>query len=206
MGFFSPEGPIYKFISRFWDMVVLNFLWVVFSLPIITIGASTTAAFSVTLKMVDDEEGYIGRSFIKAFKDNFKQGLFMGIIMLAAGCIIYINAALFEGMDSHPILLILVAFIVGLYFLFSFLYAFPLAARYHNSVFKIFANSRQICQKYMVRTIILLALIVLVMITIILNNITRYIGFLMGPSFTIFLISAFAKRIFQDIEKQNKAE
>ena len=47
-----------------------------FSLPIFTIGATTCAAFSVTLKMVDDEEGYVGKMFIKAFKENLKQASF----------------------------------------------------------------------------------------------------------------------------------
>ena len=61
MKFFSIEGPLYQFFSRLLDMIKLNFLWLLFSLPIITIGASTAAAFSVTLKMVDEREGYIAK-------------------------------------------------------------------------------------------------------------------------------------------------
>ena len=45
-------------------------------MPIFTIGSTTCAAFSVTLKMVDDEEGYVGKMFIKAFKENLKQASF----------------------------------------------------------------------------------------------------------------------------------
>ena len=52
MKFFSVDSPLYKFISTFWVVVKLNFFWLLFSLPIVTIGASTTAAFAVGLKTV----------------------------------------------------------------------------------------------------------------------------------------------------------
>lgn len=187
-------------------MVVLNFFWVLFSLPIVTIGASTTAAFSVALKMVDDEEGYIGRSFVKAFKENLKQGVIIGLIAIAAGYLVYLNAALFNAIESHPLPLILVAFLAGLYFYFSFLYAFPLAARYQNSIFNIMKNSRRICQRYMIRTLILTVLIIAVVIFVNINSTLMYFGLLMGPAFIIFIISAFAKRIFQDIDRRNSSQ
>jgi uncharacterized membrane protein YesL len=155
--------------------------------------------------MVDDEEGYIGRSFIKAFKENFKQGMILGCIALAAVYIIYLNAALFNVVETHPLPLILVAFLAGLYFFLSFLYAFPLAARYQNSVFKIMRNSRQICQRYMLRTVILFVLIIVFLIIILINHTMMYFGLLIGPAFIIFMISAFSKRIFRDIDKQNNS-
>lgn len=204
MGLFSPESSFYKFISRFWDMIVLNFLWFVFSLPIITIGASTVAAFSVALKMVDEEEGYVGRSFVKAFKENFKQGTILGIIAIAAGYVVYLNISLFNAMESNPFPLLLIGIIAGIYFLFSLLYAFPMAARYKNSILKILSNSRQISIRFFVRTAILLVLITLVTLIILWNSTTMYFGLLIGPAFIMFLISSFAKRIFQVLEKDQE--
>jgi uncharacterized membrane protein YesL len=185
-------------------MVVLNFFWFVFSIPIVTIGASTVAAFSVALKMVDDEEGYIGRSFIKAFKENIKQGIILGLIAIAAGYIVYLNFALFNAVESNPLPLLLVGFVAGIFFLASFLYAFALAARYKNTVFEILRNSRQICQKYILRTLVLVFFITIVVLIIFWNSTTTYFGLLIGPAFIIFLISSFAKRIFQLIEKEQK--
>ena len=80
MKFFSTDSPLYRFLTRLWDMIKLNFLWLVFSLPVVTMGAATVAAYSVTLKMVDEREGYVGRQFIKAFKENWKQGIPLGLI------------------------------------------------------------------------------------------------------------------------------
>lgn len=56
MKFFSVDSPFYRFIVKFFDVIKLNFMWLLFSLPIITIGASTVAAMSVALKMVYEIE------------------------------------------------------------------------------------------------------------------------------------------------------
>jgi uncharacterized membrane protein YesL len=202
MGIFSPEGSLYKFISRFWDMVVLNFLWFLFSLPIITIGASTVAVFSVTFSMVDDEEGYVARSFVKAFRNNLKQGIILGLIAVAAGYMVYLNFALFNVIESNPFPLLLIGIIAGIYFSISLLYAFPLAARYQNTVMNILNNSRRICIRFFIRTLVLLVLIALIVLIILWNSTTVYFGLLIGPAFIIFLISSFSKRIFQKLEKE----
>lgn len=204
MGLFSIEGPLYKFLSRLWDMIVLNFLWLVFSIPIVTIGASTMAAYSVALKMVDDEEGYTVRSFVKAFKENFKQGVIMGLIAIAAIYIVYINFALFNAIESNPLPLLMIAIVAAIYFTSSLLYAFPLAARYHNSLIEMMRNSRQICMRFFIRTVILVVLLGMMVCVALWNYKTMVFGLLIGPAFLIFTISAFAKRIFQKIEKDQE--
>ena len=85
MALFNMNSGFFKFINRLLDVLFLNFLWIICSLPIVTIGAATCAAFSISLKMVDDEEGYIGKAFFKEFKKNFKQGTLMW--MITAPCI-----------------------------------------------------------------------------------------------------------------------
>jgi uncharacterized membrane protein YesL len=204
MGFFSVDSPLYKFISRLWDMMVLNFLWFVFSIPIVTIGASTVAAFSVALKMVDDEEGYITRSFVKAFKENLKQGILLGLLTLAAAYLVYLNFALFYAIEDNPIFLLIIGILTGVYLLLSLLYAYPLVARYKNSLINALRNSMQISLKYILRTLLLVFFVVVMIIIIFYNSITMVFGFLAGPAFIIFLISAFSKRIFQIIEKNQE--
>ena len=88
--FFSIESPFCKFMNRLRDMIKLNFLWILCSLPIITMGAATTAAFTITLKMVEEEEGYIARPFFREFKNNLVKGSVIGIIQLFAMYTIYL--------------------------------------------------------------------------------------------------------------------
>jgi len=59
----------------------LGFLGFVFSIPVITMGASITAMFYVGMKLVRDEEGYVFKGFIKSFKQNFKQGFLIELII-----------------------------------------------------------------------------------------------------------------------------
>ena len=64
MKFFSVDSPLYKFMNRLMDVFKLNCMWLLCSLPIVTMGAATTAAYTITLKMVNDEEGYINEVII----------------------------------------------------------------------------------------------------------------------------------------------
>ncbi len=195
MSIFSTEGTFYKFLTRFWDMVKLNFLWILFSLPVFTFGAATTAAFTVTLKMVDEEEGYVARQFVKAFKANFKQGTIMGLLNLVA---IY---ALFIDYQLTDSLVFLVVFVLSSFLFFSiFIYAYALLARYDNTIPKTMKNSVKITSKYFGKTLMLLAVLFVEVLVLSLTTITLIIGLLIGPALIILTISGFAMSFFRQIE------
>ena len=79
---FGIDSKFYEVVSKIADLVVVNLLFVLCSLPIITIGASTTALYGVTKKMAENREGYIFRNYFRLFKENFKQSTIMWIILL----------------------------------------------------------------------------------------------------------------------------
>ncbi|HHU74495.1 MAG TPA: YesL family protein [Clostridiales bacterium] len=201
MGFFSLDSPLYKFLSRLLDVLKLNFLWILFSLPIVTIGASTVAAYSVALKMVDDQEGYIGKSFLKAFKENWKQGIILGFITMASIYLVCINFSLFYAIESNPLPLVIVGVLASVYFTFSFIYAYPLIARYDNTIFNTLKNSFLISIRFVLRTIILLLIIAFTLLLIFFNKTNIFFGIILGPAFIIFTVSSFALRIFQKLEE-----
>ena len=70
---FNYEGPVFTSLSRLADLFWLNLLYIICCIPLVTVGAASTALYYVTLKMAKDEEGYITRSYFKSFKDNFVQ-------------------------------------------------------------------------------------------------------------------------------------
>ncbi|MDO4304749.1 MAG: YesL family protein, partial [Bacillota bacterium] len=156
MKFFSIDSPLYKFLSKLLDVLKLNFLWIIFSIPIITIGASTVAAMSVALKMVDDEEGYIGRSFIKAFKENWKQGTMLWIITVIAGYAIYLDFQLFEAVEGNPVMFLIIGMVSAALAAAALIYSYPLSARYENTLFRTIQNSIDISRKYFGRTLLLI--------------------------------------------------
>ena len=82
MNIFNPDSPIMRFLSRLFDLIVLNALFIICCLPVVTIGASITAMYSVTLKMIRNEECYIVRGFFSSFKKNFKTATLLWIPIL----------------------------------------------------------------------------------------------------------------------------
>lgn len=202
MKFFSVDSPLYKFLSRFLDVLKLNFMWLLFSIPVITIGASTVAAMSVALKMADDEEGYIGRSFIKAFKENWKQGTVLWIITVIAAYAVYLDFQLFNAVEGNPFLFLVIGIVSCFVIVLSLLYAYPLIARYENTLIKTIQNSFEISKRYFLRTLLLILIVLFELFIFQFNSTMLFFGILIGPAFVIFTIASFSKRIFQQIEKE----
>lgn len=84
MKIFSLDGPVYRGLEKLFNLMLLHILWIVCSIPVFTIGASTTALFAVMLKLVKGEEGYIVKTFFRAFRDNFKKSTIIWLCFLAA--------------------------------------------------------------------------------------------------------------------------
>jgi len=202
MKFFSIDSPLYKFLSKLLDVLKLNFLWIIFSIPIITIGASTVAAMSVALKMVDDEEGYIGRSFIKAFKENWKQGTMLWIITVIAGYAIYLDFQLFEAVEGNPVMFLIIGMVSAALAAAALIYSYPLSARYENTLFRTIQNSIDISRKYFGRTLLLIIVLGFEFLIFQFNVTMLFFGIILGPGFIIFTIASFSKRVFQIIEKE----
>lgn len=88
---FNLENPVWRFIGNLADFFLLSCLWLVCSLPIITIGASTTALYYTTLKIASNQEGYTLNSFLNAFKLNLKKGVAIWIILLSIIAVLLID-------------------------------------------------------------------------------------------------------------------
>lgn len=201
MALFNMNSGFFKFINRLLDVLFINLLWIICSLPIVTIGASTCAAFSITLKMVDDEEGYIGKTFFKAFKQNFKQGTLMWLITAPCIYVLYILwQMVIKSEDINAIVIIGVILLTAIAISIN-LYSYPLIARYENSLKKIIKNSFGICVQFFIKTLILIAVVAVEIIIIMWNRWTLLAGIIIGPEFIIYTISGVSKKIFLQIEK-----
>lgn len=204
MKLFSVDGPLYHFFSRLLDMIKLNFLWLLFSLPVVTIGASTAAAFSITLKMVDEREGYIARQFWTAFKANLKQGIPTGLLNLFFVYALYLDFQLFHAVEGNPIYFLILG-IVGSVMCFGyFVYSYALMARYENTFLRTLKNSMDISIRYFGRTIMIAVVLAVEIVIFMFNTTTIFLGLLIGPAVIFLTISGPAMYIFRDIERKAK--
>ena len=79
---FKLDSPLMNFLNKVADIMILNLMFIVFSIPFFTIGAAFSAAYYMGFKMVKNEETYIVKGFWKAFKENFKQGTAIWMILV----------------------------------------------------------------------------------------------------------------------------
>ena len=159
--FFNPDNPVMRFITKIANSVYLNILWFICSLPVFTIGASTTALFYVTLKMAKNEEGNITAAFFHSFKENFKQATKIWLILLAAGIVFALDGYIFYHMRFENMLWTIgtAVFLVALAaYAIILMYIFPLLARFDNTVFAMFKNSLFIGMRFLLCTVLMAAI------------------------------------------------
>ena len=132
---FDFDNPVWRFMGRIADMFMLTLLWAVCSIPIVTIGASTTALYYVTLKMAENQESYIIKSFWKSFTENLKTSTGIWGIMLLPGVVLGASAAaVFQaGGQWMPMFSWWLLILLFLYLLMLTL-VFPLAARLDTGI------------------------------------------------------------------------
>lgn len=208
--FLSMDGPLVRFSDKILFSIWLVILWMITSIPIITIGASTSALCYVMLKVDREEEGHITRQFFSAFKSNFKKGTIIWLIMLFVGLFVtgYMYISGISGITVGKVML--VVNVVILIWYFSIMeYIFFILAKYENTVKNYFKLSCYFASRYIIQTIILLALTVGVVFA------TNYAFILFPFAFTIKVMIAssiingvFDKGIVKksDKNKENKTE
>ena len=100
MRFFSVDNPVWRFIRKIGYLWLLNILWVLTSLPVITIGASTTALFYACMKLQGDE-GYPTANYFRSFRENFRQATIIWLIYAAVGALLVYGLIFWNLMDGR---------------------------------------------------------------------------------------------------------
>lgn len=136
---FSYDNPVWRLMGRVADVFLLSVLWAVCSLPVITIGASTSALYYVALKMARNHEGYLVKSYLKAFRENLGQATILWMIVLAAGLFLGADMYWVYGLESAAAdVMFWVLFVLTVVYLFVAVMVFPLEARIQAGTGKIF--------------------------------------------------------------------
>ncbi len=203
MSLFTHDSRFMRFMDRLVDVVFLNLLWIAFSLPLVTIGASTVAAFSVTLGMVDEEGGGVLKRFLKGFRENLLQGTALWLLTSVILYGLYIEWQ-FALKSPDPPLWLLIACIVSSAFAFAtFAYAYPQAARYRSGIGRILQNSFRISVRYPLRTLVLALVVALEIFLFSRNPVMAIFGVIAGPMILVYTISGIALPIFRIIDRES---
>ncbi len=143
-GLFNYDSGLFRALDKLGNLFILNMLTLVCSIPLFTIGASFTALYYVTMKMVRDEETYVTKDYFRSFKLNFRQSTVIWLILFIIGAVLVFDyrlmAANREAMPSAKILMILALsclFILAV----ETAYVFPVLAKFYNTISQTMKNA-----------------------------------------------------------------
>lgn len=142
LGFTDYNSRFSRFVTRISELVLLNFVFILTCIPVFTIGASVTALYSITLKMIRNEEGYIIRGYFHDFIKNFKQAAFfwfMALLLYFLLYVVYTAAAVNGGLLFRAY--IVITWVLGILYSLYFLFLFPLTATFQNTLKGIACNT-----------------------------------------------------------------
>ena len=146
---FDYNNPVWRFMGKIADFFMLTIVWAVCSIPIVIIGASTSALYYVVLKMVKNHEQYIIRSFFKYLKENFVSSTVVWIIILALGLIPAAGFFMLNRMgikEASFVFWMLV--VITLIYCLLVTVVFPLSARLDVDVMKLLFMSFMVSLKH----------------------------------------------------------
>lgn len=136
---FRYDSPIIRFLSFFANMVILNLLWLLCCLPVITAGASTAAAYRVCYRYVVFKDDAVIKPFFQGFKECFWQGTLIWVLQLAVGAMLAAECFYLLG-GQAGLLWIVMILLIGIFSAVS-CFVYTLISRYETTVPKALYNS-----------------------------------------------------------------
>ena len=209
--FFNMDSPIMRFLGRLADVMILNIVFLITCLPVVTIGAAWTSLSYVTLKMSRDEESYIVKSYFKAFRQNFRQATAIWGIALVAMFIFYMDFHIIRSMNPSMaqamfILLAAIAMLAAL----TLLYVFPVLAKFDNTILNTIKNAFFMAIGNLPHTLLMAAVIVGSVVLTFLSQQTIAIGMLVwimvGFALIAFLNAHILVKVFDKYIPQEEED
>ncbi|HEY9574344.1 MAG TPA: YesL family protein [Lachnospiraceae bacterium] len=206
---FNMDNRFFTTLSRVADLMILNIIFLFTCIPIITIGPALSALYTVTLKQVKNEESYIFRGFLKAFKENFKQSLIIWMILLIFLIIILADIRLLPFILSGKALFIVHSIFLALFFIWFLCasYVFPLQAKFYNPVKTTIRNAFYMGIRHLPFTILIILINLFPVFVYIIGSYVFYYGilfyFLVGFALEAFMNSYLLQRIFAHYIKED---
>ncbi|WP_461205659.1 YesL family protein [Clostridium sp. DL1XJH146] len=198
--FFGVDSAFFSIGTAVFDIILLNILWFVFSIPIFTIGASTTALYSVTGKMVRKEGYYVIADFWKSFKENFKQGTIIGVASLLLLLLLIFNIRTMYDMAGKINWIVIIQVFLLINLVLINIYIYPLVSRFHITIKNAIKTSFVLWIKYALVTLASVALLLV-------GSFILYIApifIMVSVSLYAYITSLMMQKIFKKIQEASE--
>lgn len=196
MHFISPNSPLGRWLSFLLDALFISVVWALCSLPVFTLGASMAALNRVAHNWMKERSDCSVRHFLQAFRDNFKSGTLVWLLMMIPLAFILFNAyAVFIALVETTATTKWIILISGALWMAVAIYAFALQAIFENRPLRTVVNALRIAASNLGVSLILVALFALsIFVTILLP----YGAFVYAP-FCVFLAARPVWNVFRKV-------
>lgn len=132
----NMDTPIMRALAKITDVMLLQFAFILTSLPVFTIGAGLSALFATTRKVKHDSVTSTLRSYFVEFKANFKQSTIVWILFLIVGFILFVDISYYRAQEKSGLntLMLVGAWVLVIVVYLIAVYVFPLIAWFENGV------------------------------------------------------------------------
>ncbi len=172
-------NPVLDFINTLYNFVALNLVFLITCLPVITIGTALSSLYYVTLREARGEYGYLVRTYLREFKNNFKKGTIAFAILF------------------------LIAAMIGWFLIFT--YTFPLIGRFENSTKQTLKNAFGLAMSNMKATFALIIIDAFVFSLCLFLSPMKLLMVLFGFAFVAYCQSFVFKKVFEPYEAEQIA-
>lgn len=203
------DGKLMQILNIAADLMILNVLTVVFSIPFFTIGASVTAMHYTLYRMYQKEEVKAFTDFFRAFRSNFKQSTILWLLfLLFAGVLAadYYLVTRVLNLTQMNMILVLLIFMGCILLLGALTWVFILQSRYENPVKNTIQNSFFAVFTQFPRTLGMFFLSCLPFFVLLLGGIGIPIVLGIGFSLAGFLQIKLYQKVFEKLEKTDEAK
>ena len=203
---FDVNSKFMQTAMKFGDLVFLNILTVLCCIPIITIGPAITAMHYTALKIYRDEEGGLVKTYFHSFAENFGQAVVMFFVYAVFFGILFLDYQF--GSRTEGIMRLVLYALPALLLIggLSLCWAFPLLARYKNTVPNMIKTTLAATLAHPFKSLMMTALMIAPLLLLLLTNWGVPVMICIGPSLCAFLRAMMYDPIFKSLEKPKETE
>ena len=196
------DHPGVSYMNKITNLIILNLLVLLTSIPLVTIGVSLTAMHSVLYRMMKNEEGYVWKDYFKAWKENFKKSTILWLIMLAVLAILAVDIWFLVINAGHvPGWLAGIILVTAVLVIMAMMYVFPLQAHFENTIKNTIKNAGIVMVMNLPKTIIMLFVYLLPFLAVALTYSAIIIVFFCGITVPAYIACYLYKKVFERITK-----
>lgn len=207
-GFFHPDSRLVRLMMRITNLVILNLLWIVGCIPVITAGASTTAMYSVLFAYITEKDDAVLKPFFRAFRENFRQVTPVWLLhMLVAAAL---GAGVFYMTLGVKAWVKVIFGILLFIYLAAASYCYPLFARFYTTRKAALFNSFALTFRHLLTSVSMVVFNALPLALILIEPAlfwkTILVWTLIGFSLCAYVNAKLAFRVFKQYENKEEED